>query len=102
MVIQMLIFPMLFLSGAFFPLSGMPGWINTLVKINPLTYAIAMLRKIALQADKMDPLLRQVMGLDLTVFNRTVTLLDEVIFISIFSLIFVLLATVGFNKSEAK
>lgn len=28
MVIQILPFPMLFLSGAFFPLNGLPGWMD--------------------------------------------------------------------------
>ena len=101
-VIQMLIFPMLFLSGAFFPLSGMPAWMDVLVKINPLTYGVGMLKKIVLQSHTMDPILQQAMGLNLTVFNRTITLLDEVILMLIFSLIFIALATIGFHRSEAK
>src|SRR5699024_3281379 len=44
MVIQILLFPMLFLSGAFFPLSGMPAWMNIIVKINPLTYSVDMFK----------------------------------------------------------
>lgn len=102
MVIQMLIFPMLFLSGTFFPLTGMPGWMNVLVKINPLTYAVDMFKKIVLQADKMDPLLRQSMGLNLTVLSRTVSLVDEVFFIGMFGLVFVALATMGFNRTESR
>src|SRR5699024_4517257 len=46
MIVQILIFPMLFLSGALFPLNGMPAWMNVLVKINPLTYSVDMFKKI--------------------------------------------------------
>ncbi len=45
-VMQLVLFPMLFLSGAMFPLSGLPTWLAVLTRINPLTYAIAPLRKV--------------------------------------------------------
>ncbi|WP_052447412.1 ABC transporter permease [Clostridium polynesiense] len=73
--IQLLIFPMLFLSGALFPLNGIPSWMNFLIKINPMTYAVDMFKKIILQAETMDPVLRQAMGLNLQVFNYPLTIL---------------------------
>jgi ABC-2 type transport system permease protein len=36
--------PLMFLSGALYPLTGLPGWLNFLVKINPITYAVHPLR----------------------------------------------------------
>ncbi|OYD06265.1 ABC transporter permease [Paludifilum halophilum] len=101
MVIQILIFPMLFLSGAFFPLSGMPAWMNVLVKINPLTYAVDMFKKIILQADQMTPALKEAMGLNLSVFNHTITFTEEVLFMVAAGLIFIILATVSFSRTEA-
>ena len=44
-VMQMLMMPMLFLSGALFPLSGIPEWLTVLTRLNPLTYAVAPLRQ---------------------------------------------------------
>jgi len=41
--------PMFFLSGAMFPLQGLPGWMTVLTKINPLSYGVDMLRGIALK-----------------------------------------------------
>ena len=38
--------PMMFLSGALFPLSGLPGWLSFLTRINPLTYAVDPLRHV--------------------------------------------------------
>ncbi|GGM41777.1 transport permease protein [Paraliobacillus quinghaiensis] len=101
MVVQILIFPMLFLSGALFPLSGMPAWMNVIVKVNPLTYSVDMFKKIILQPDKMDPALRQAMGLDLTIFNHVITFSQEIIVVSLISIIFIVLATIKFTKSEA-
>lgn len=43
-VTQMLVLPLFFLSGALFPLSGLPTWLHTLTLINPLTYAVDPMR----------------------------------------------------------
>jgi ABC-2 type transport system permease protein len=43
-VVQMLLMPMFFLSGALFPLSGLPGWLHALTLVNPLTYAVDPMR----------------------------------------------------------
>jgi ABC-2 type transport system permease protein len=43
-IMQMAMMPMMFLSGALFPLSGLPGWLSFLTRINPLTYAVDPLR----------------------------------------------------------
>jgi len=100
MVVQILIFPMLFLSGAFFPITGLPAWMNFLVTINPLTYSVDMFKKIILEADKLDPILKQAMGLNLTVLEHQVTVFDEILFISICGIIFITLATIKFSRSN--
>jgi ABC-2 type transport system permease protein len=45
---QLLIMPMMFLSGSLFPLSGLPGWLSVLTKLNPLTYVVQPMRHIVL------------------------------------------------------
>lgn len=45
-IAQLINFPMMFLSGLFFPLSVMPEWIKPLVSILPLTYLADALRQI--------------------------------------------------------
>jgi ABC-2 type transport system permease protein len=39
-VMQMLVMPMFFVSGAFYPVSGLPTWLGVLNRIDPLTYAV--------------------------------------------------------------
>ncbi|PZS13283.1 MAG: ABC transporter [Pseudonocardiales bacterium] len=42
---QMLIMPLFFLSGAIFPVSGLPAWLTVLNRIDPLTYAVDPIRR---------------------------------------------------------
>ena len=46
MVMMTLMFPMMFLSGVFFPLQQMPGYMQTFAHFLPLTYATTALRKV--------------------------------------------------------
>lgn len=39
-IMQMLLLPMSFLSGALYPINDLPRWLNVLVHINPITYAV--------------------------------------------------------------
>ena len=40
LVMNLALFPLLFFSGAFFPVANLPTWLEVLAKINPLTYAV--------------------------------------------------------------
>src|SRR3954454_1394601 len=42
---QMLLMPLFFLSGALFPLAGLPAWLHFLTRIDPLTYAVDPIRR---------------------------------------------------------
>jgi ABC-2 type transport system permease protein len=43
-VMQLAVFPMFFLSGALYPVAGLPAWLEALTRINPLTYAVDPMR----------------------------------------------------------
>lgn len=45
-IINLLLLPMWLLSGAFFPLTGAPAWLEWGMRLNPLTYGIAALRHV--------------------------------------------------------
>ena len=47
-IMNFLVMPMFFLSGAMFPVSGLPAWLKLVVYINPLTYGVDLLRNIVL------------------------------------------------------
>jgi len=46
MVMMTLMFPMMFLSGVFFPIQQMPWYMQDISKVLPLTYAATALRKV--------------------------------------------------------
>jgi ABC-2 type transport system permease protein len=48
-VSQLLIMPMMFLSGALFPISGLPDWLAVLTRLNPLTYVVQPMRYFVLE-----------------------------------------------------
>jgi ABC-2 type transport system permease protein len=43
-VMQLFVMPLFFVSGAFFPVAGLPGWLEALNRIDPLTYAVDAMR----------------------------------------------------------
>ncbi len=50
LVMNLVLFPFLFFSGAFFPLTDLPVWLNLLGRIYPLSYGVDMMH-LALYAD---------------------------------------------------
>lgn len=40
LLMNLALFPLLFFSGAFFPVDGLPTWLEVLAYANPLTYAV--------------------------------------------------------------
>jgi ABC-2 type transport system permease protein len=45
-VVQMLVMPMVFLSGALYPVAGLSPWLGVLTRLNPLTYAVDPMRRL--------------------------------------------------------
>jgi ABC-2 type transport system permease protein len=41
---QMLVMPLFFLSGALYPLTGLPAWLTVLTRFDPLTYVVGPMR----------------------------------------------------------
>ncbi len=44
LIVELIVMPIFFLSGAFFPVEKLPGWLSTVVILNPLTYGVDGLR----------------------------------------------------------
>jgi ABC-2 type transport system permease protein len=45
-VMQVLVFPTVFLSGAMYPVSGLPSWLAVVNRLDPLTYAVDPVRRL--------------------------------------------------------
>lgn len=90
MVMQILIFPLIFLSGVFFPLTNVPVWMEVLSKINPLTYGIDAIRQLFLGNSL----------LSVSIFGHNMSILESTLLVVILGLLALGLAVWGFNKQE--
>ena len=48
-VMQMIVMPMFFISGALFPVIGLPVWLGILNRLDPLTYAVDPMRRLVFE-----------------------------------------------------
>lgn len=55
MIVNFFMMPMLFLSGAFFPLQGLPAWLSVLTHLDPAAYAVDAIRRVVLEAAGVQP-----------------------------------------------
>jgi ABC-2 type transport system permease protein len=92
-VMQFLLFPMVFLSGVFFPVGNLPSWMNVLVKVNPVTYGVAPIRQLMLG-------LQPATSLDLTVLGHTMSIADDLMVVAVFGVVMAVLAMWSFNVQE--
>ena len=92
-VTQMLMFPMVFLSGVFFPLQGIPAWMNVLVKINPATYAIVPIRQVVLGAPPDS-------AFGISLFGHTMTMWNNVAVLMVFGVAMIFLAVRSLSNQE--
>lgn len=89
--------PMFFLSGALFPLSQVPDWMDILVRINPASYAVDGMRRVVLyfQTVPNDVINR----LSFDVFGYNLSILTDVIVLVVFSAIMLTGAAIAFNRN---
>jgi len=88
MFMNFLVMPLFFLSGAMFPLKGVAGWMETIMKIDPLTYGVDALRHILYATSPArDFLIQFSFKLDLLV-------------IAVMALLFIGTSAFAFNRQE--
>ncbi|HSO96816.1 MAG TPA: ABC transporter permease [Acidimicrobiia bacterium] len=89
MVMALVLQPMLFLSGAIFPLVALPKWLGVVTRLNPATYGIDAIRRVLLP--HIAPL---------TIFSWTVPLWADALFTLTFGVLMLSLAVRLFAKTE--
>lgn len=102
-IIQLIIFPLIFLSGVFFPVNNVPTWLAFISKINPLTYGVDAIRQLFL--GKEIAALGGAMGqanyaIGVTVLGHTMTLLEDVLVVVVVGVIMLSAAAWSFSKQE--
>jgi len=103
MLVQIIIMPLVFLSGVFFPVNNVPAWLEVISKINPLTYGVDAIRQVFLGTD-----LSAMVGatgspgyaIGVTVFGHTMSVLDDALVVAALGIVLVTAAVWSFNKQE--
>lgn len=103
-IIQIVIFPLMFLSGVFFPVNNVPAWMSIISKINPVTYGVDSIRQIVLgkEISAVSGLLGQSSSspLGVTVFGHTMTTGQDILVVAVIGAIFLTLAIWSFSRQE--
>jgi ABC-2 type transport system permease protein len=97
---QMLVFPLFFLSGALYPLTGLPGWLTVLTRIDPLTYIVAPMRRAVFEHLSISPAALHQLAPGVSWGGWTVPLGLSLGIVAIMGLIMIAVAIAEFSKTE--
>ena len=95
-----IVLPMTFLSGAYIPLSLVPGLLQTISWFNPLTYAVALFRTISLErlGASRELLIQEELAIEIG--NFVVMPWMSAVILLVFGGLFLLLSTVKFARTD--
>ena len=101
-VVQLMIFPLIFLSGVFFPIEGVPTWLQIIAKINPLTYGVDAIRQIFLGPQIVNPLAESADGfiLGVTLFGHRMTIIEDAILVGAIGSVFLIAGVWSFSRQD--
>jgi ABC-2 type transport system permease protein len=92
-ITQLSLTPLYFLSGALFPIAGLPPWLSLLTRVNPLSYAVDPMRRAVFERLGV-PVATVTWG------GAPVPVLAELGVLAALSLLALSLATVQFRKAD--
>jgi len=99
-VMQMVVMPMFFTSGALFPASGLPGWLTVLNRLDPLTYAVDPMRRLVFSHLTISPAARRALDPGITWWGWHVPALLEAGVIVALGLVMLTVAIWEFSRTE--
>jgi ABC-2 type transport system permease protein len=99
-VSQLLIMPMMFLSGSLFPISNLPDWLAVLTRLNPLTYVVQPMRHFVLDQLTLTEAEQQRLVPVLTWFGWEVPIGVQLLSVAVLTLGLVSLAARIFRTTE--
>jgi ABC-2 type transport system permease protein len=97
-VMNFLMMPMFFLSGALFPLSGLPGWMTVLTRLDPASYGIDPLRRVVLSESGLPSAVIDKLGL--TINGQLLSVPVEAGIMLAFGIVMLTIAVINFNRRD--
>ena len=99
-VMQMIVMPMFFLSGALYPVAGLPAWLAVLNRIDPLTYAVDPMRKLVFDHLDVSPAAVHALAPGITWWGWHVPALFEVAIVVLLGVAMLSVAIWEFSSTE--
>jgi ABC-2 type transport system permease protein len=99
-LMQMVVMPMFFISGALFPVTDLPGWLAFLNRIDPLTYAVSPMRSLVFAHLDLSAEAEAALNPGITWFGWTVPVALEVFTVFALGMLMLAIAIWEFNAGE--
>jgi ABC-2 type transport system permease protein len=99
-LMQMVVMPMFFLSGAMFSVAALPQWLAVLNRLDPLTYAVEPMRSAIFSHLNVSASARKALDPGITWFGWRVPTALEVAVIAILGLVMLSVAIWEFSQAE--
>src|SRR5579871_4613436 len=97
---QMVVLPLFFLSGALYPLNGLPAWLTVLTRIDPITYIVDPMRHAVFDHLSVSPVAVQALSPGITWFGWVVPLGLSLAMVAVTGTGMLAIAIAEFRKTE--
>jgi ABC-2 type transport system permease protein len=97
---QMFVMPLFFLSGALYPLNGLPAWLTVLTRIDPLTYIVDPMRHAVFSHLPVSPLAAKTLSPGVSWDGWQVPLGLSLAMVAAMGLVLLAIAIAEFRKTE--
>jgi ABC-2 type transport system permease protein len=99
-LVQLTITPLMFLSGALFPLSNLPAWLKLVTTLNPMTYAVESIRSVVFDQLDLTPAAQAAFDPGITWGGWQVPVPVQVAVVAVTCLVLLALAVARFARTE--
>jgi ABC-2 type transport system permease protein len=99
-IVQLIIFPLMFLAGTLVPLTGLPTWLAIATRLDPVTYAVDPLRKVVFAQLDVSPAVQARLAPGVTWGGWHVPIALELAIVAAMGLLFLWIAILQFQRVE--
>jgi ABC-2 type transport system permease protein len=99
-IMQMVLLPLSFLSGALYPLRALPVWLATLVHLNPVTYAVHPVRDAVFTRLDASPAAQAALNPPITWWGWVVPTFLQLVLVAAVGVGLLLVAIAEFNRGD--
>jgi ABC-2 type transport system permease protein len=99
-LMQLVVMPMFFISGALFPSAELPGWLAVLNRLDPITYAVSPMRTLVFDNLDLTPAAEATLNPGITWFGWTVPVALEVFTVFALGMVMLGIAIWEFSTGE--